>query len=490
MWSPVSLARCGSVSAKILMHEMMKSAPSASVPSAGPAAGSASAGVLRMPELVAQSIGLVGVSGGVGMLIPAVFATAGPHTWLAYVFATITLVFVSWSIMFFSRQTASQGALYTYAAWGLGGHGGLVCAACLLIAYALGGAGILLGAANALAAFLNKVGWSVDMASIPVALALTGSLALLGWFLTSRDVLMSTRVTMAVELVTIVLISLIVWGLLTLGGTVLVDRSQLSLQDVSFQQLQPGIVLAFFSFVGFESATVLGREARRPLKAVPVAVMISVLVPAGLFVLSSYAMVATFSSATDLARLEAPLSSMADRLGWGRAGVFLELGVALSFFVAFLSSLNAAARIAFALAHDGHLPCALGRLHPRHQTPHVAVGWNIALSLALSGVLIGTCGVSLVDAYGWLSTVATYGYLLAYLLVALSAPLYLLGQRRLGVRSVLWTLGAVGMLSIPLIGSVSPAPPGVYGTLPYVFVTLLALMLVVLFRGGPTRRTR
>ena len=47
----------------------------------------------------------------------------------------------------------------------------------------------------------------------------------------------------------------------------------LGLHGVKPSAVRLGVVLALFSFVGFESATTLGAEARNPLKTIPRAVV-------------------------------------------------------------------------------------------------------------------------------------------------------------------------------------------------------------------------
>ena len=51
------------------------------------------------------------------------------------------------------------------------------------------------------------------------------------------------------------------------------DLDQFRLKGVSISALGPALVLSMFSFVGFESATTLGGEAREPLKTIPRAVL-------------------------------------------------------------------------------------------------------------------------------------------------------------------------------------------------------------------------
>jgi amino acid transporter len=82
-------------------------------------------------------------------------------------------------------------------------------------------------------------------------------------------------------------------------------------------------------------------------------------------------------------------------------------GAALSMFGYIGSDLLGSPRILFAFARDGSLPRALGQLHPRTHTPHIAILCYAALAIAFA--LTGTFAELAV-----LATLAT-------------APLYILG---------------------------------------------------------------
>lgn len=432
---------------------------------------------LRLPELVAQSIGLVGVSGGVGILVPAVFATAGNGTWLAYAFATVALLFSAWSISLFARTAASPGALYAYASQGIGPIWGVICGWSLLIAYAVGAAGILQGTVNTFLVLARELGLVAAHPPLAISLLLTVVVALAAWAIAYRDIRLSTRFTLLVELLTILLIAVVLIAYL-LNGSSHVDQSQIALEGVKPEQLRLGMVLAFFSFTGFESATVLGAEAQSPLKAIPRAVIISIVGPALLFILASYTLVAAFHGQhPGLDQADGPLSILAHRLGLGGFGLIIDAGVALSFFAAFFSSINAAARIIYTFARQGLLHAATGKAHASNATPHIAVTLLVVLALIV-GLVFTANGTALLDSYGYLSSVATYGYLLAYVLVAVGAPLYLRRQGKLKPQHVLISLVSVLLLAIPLVGSVYPLPTGVYAWLPYVFLGLVGLGLL------------
>ncbi|TDV06762.1 APC family permease [Paraburkholderia caballeronis] len=458
-------------------------------PADAPHTGGLRRNYLNLPELIAQSIGLVGVSGGIGVLIPAVFATAGNGTWLAYVFAIVALLFSSWSISIFARDSASPGALYSYVSAGIGPLWGAICGWSLLIAYALAAAGILQGTLSTFLVLGREVGLLGGTVSTSVTLGLTVATAFAAWYIAFRDIRLSTRFTLLVELATLLLIAIVVIGTIAFGGHP-VDRAQIALDGVKPTQLQLGMVLAFFSFTGFESATVLGAEAKDPFRAIPRAVVISVVGPAVFFVIGAYGLVSAFEGQTPaLDHVDGPLAVLAHRLGAGWVGVLIDAGVSLSFFAAFFSSINAAARIVYTFGRQGLLHELTGRAHETNATPHVAVALVALLSL-VTALVFTAHGTALLDSYGYLSSIATYGWLLAYVLVAIGAPLYLRRQGRLKAAHVAVSVVAVALLAIPLIGSVYPAPDGVYARLPYVFLALLAVGLawfVVLRARAPER---
>lgn len=441
----------------------------------GPHTGGLRRNYLNLPELIAQSIGLVGVSGGIGVLIPAVYGTAGNGTWLAYVVAIVALLFASWSITTFARDSASPGALYTYVSLGIGPIWGVICGWSLLIAYGISAAGILEGTISSFLVFGREVGVLGASSSVNFVLALTAVTVLAAWYITYRDIRLSTRFTLAVELATLVLIAVVVIGIIAVSGHV--DHAQVALEGVKPDQLRLGMVLAFFSFTGFESATVLGVEARNPFKAIPRAVLISIVGPALFFVVASYGMVSAFQGQTPtLDHVDGPFGVLSHRLGAGWIGVLIDAGVALSFFAAFFSSINAAARVAYSFSRQGLLHSATGRAHHANATPHVAVTVIAVLSL-VTDLIFTWHGTALLDTYGYLSSIGTYGWLLAYLLVAIGAPIYLRRQGRLKAAHVLISTASVVLLAIPLVGSVYPVPDGVYAWLPYVFLAFLALGL-------------
>jgi hypothetical protein len=132
---------------------------------------------------------------------------------------------------------------------------------------------------------------------------------------------------------------------------------------------------------------------------------------------------------------------------------------------------------------------ALTRAHTSHRTPHIAI-YVVATPMVLIAIVPVLFGASAVDLTGWVGTVATFGFMLAYGLVSLAAPFYL--QQRGTPSAAVWVVGIIGVVSMAFVfwanwlpqfipGGLFPALTGVYAWLPYVFLAWVAIGLVWYF---------
>ena len=103
--------------------------------------------------------------------------------------------------------------------------------------------------------------------SLLIALAVMASGAM-----AYRDIKVSAEAMLWMEAASVTCIVAIVALTLWKHGLHL-DWEQFRLKGVTGSGVRLGLVLALFSFVGFESATTLGEEAREPLKTIPRAVL-------------------------------------------------------------------------------------------------------------------------------------------------------------------------------------------------------------------------
>src|SRR5262249_29505468 len=128
----------------------------------------------------------------------------------------------------------------------------------------------------------------------PVALFAIAAAA--GGFLAYRDIRLSAGMMLVLEIASIAAI-LLLGGIIGWKHGSLFDLSQFALGRGSVRGIQSGLVLAVFAFVGFESATTLGHEAKTPLRTIPRAVLSSTIFAGVFFIAISYIEVMGFGNA-------------------------------------------------------------------------------------------------------------------------------------------------------------------------------------------------
>jgi amino acid transporter len=426
---------------------------------------------LSLFEVVGQSVGGIAPTVTPALILPLVFASAGNASWAAMAFATVALLFLAAQMKVFGRRVASPGALYVYAAEGLGSFAGIVSGLALTLAYLFDVVAILAGFANELAILLRSLG--LDPGPFGSA-GLVLAIAVAAGILSYRDVKVSTRVCSSIEFLTMAVVLLLIGAFFLRDGTV-VDPDQLSFRNTTPDQFRQGLVLAFFSFVGFETAADLGTEARNPLKAIPRALVTSIALSGAFFIVSAYGLVAAFHDVIPpLDKQDAPLTTLAASLGFDGIGLYIPLAIAVSLFAAGVAILNAGSRVIYSLAHRGVFHSRASMAHATHATPHIALLALVLVSLVIvAGLSAG--GVSLLDIFGYAGTLSTFGLIVAYIGVAVAAPVYLKKQGRLRLWNALSALITLILLLVALAGNLYPVPDWPSNILPYIFAGLLML---------------
>jgi amino acid transporter len=423
--------------------------------------------VLSPMETLAQSVSTIAPTTTPAATIPLVCALAGNGTWLAYVLATAAILLVALCISRFARYSASPGSLYIYASMILPPALGATAAWSLLLAYVATGSSVIGGFyhyANLLLRDATGRGMSAAMLAVIVTAVSIG----IAW----RDVKISARLMLWIEAVSVTLILTVVLLVLAKNGFHL-DWTQLKLRGMTGSGLRLGLVLALFSFVGFESATTLGSEARNPLKTIPRAVIQSALLAGAIFILCAYTEVLGLRTVgQDLGKSDAPMRILASVGGVPILGLFIDCGVLVSMFAGTLACITAAARVLLLMSHNGLTHGALRTTHAKHETPGRAIVVTGIAAVAPVAVLAAR-GASGLDVYGWMGSLATYGFIVAYALVSVALPRYLQehGACRPGTRIIPWLAFAAMLLA--LIGNLYPVPEGPYGKLPYIYLAYL-----------------
>ena len=430
---------------------------------------------LSAVETLAQSVSTISPTATPVATIPLVCALAGNGTWLAYILATAAIFLVALCVSKFARYSASPGSLYSYAEPILPPSVGAIVAWSLLLAYVATGSSVIGGFYHYGNLLILDAGDHIVSAVI-LAILVTAISVWIAW----RDVKVSARLMLWIEAVSVTLILIVVALVLTRFRHHL-DWEQLQLRGMTGSGLRLGLVLALFSFVGFESATTLGSEARDPLKTIPRAVIQSALLSGAIFTVCAYAEVLGFRVAgQDLGTSPAPMRVLAGVGGLESLGVVIDIGALVSLFACTLACITAAARVLLLMSHGGLTHGSLRVTHARNETPGRAV-IVAGIAAVLPVAVLAARGARGLDVYGWMGSLGTYGFIVAYGLTCLALPRYLRnhGACRPGARIIPWLTCFVMLLA--LAGNLYPVPEGAYGKLPLIFLAYLALGLLWFF---------
>lgn len=166
-------------------------------------------------------------------------------------------------------------------------------------------------------------------------------------------------------------------------------------------------LVALYAFTGFESGAIAAGETRDPKRAVPLA-LIGTVVAVGLL----YAFVQWAYSASTPTSSETPLLDLARRLGGPVAGFALALTVLVSVIANLGASLLASPRLTVGMAQEKMLPARFAAISQRFGTPAFSILFYGAftLMLALSGGFV------------FLAIVSTLARLASYFGCVLAAP--------------------------------------------------------------------
>ncbi|MGA8325628.1 MAG: amino acid permease [Candidatus Cybelea sp.] len=151
------------------------------------------------------------------------------------------------------------------------------------------------------------------------------------------------------------------------------------------------LYITLYDYVGYADAALLGDEIVRPQRTIPVAILLSVLIVAILYVLLQIGVLGSVPWQSLLDAHGQP-TAQAQYVGalvvertWGRyAAEAITLLVLITAFASLYGNLLGFSRISFAAARDGAFLPSFAKLHPSKEFPHVALIAVGALSLIAS----------------------------------------------------------------------------------------------------------
>jgi amino acid transporter len=438
---------------------------SASLPTARPLKKDA----LGPRELLAQNIAVISPTMTAALIVPVMFSNTGDWSWLSYALGTVMLIFVALNLNQFASRFAGSGSMYQYICKSLGTTVGGLGGWSLIWAYV----GISVAGATGFAVFAGTLLGMVGINNVPPVILFAVCVAISG-FCAWKNVALSAKLILVLEGISVALITFVCFVALGVKGFT-VDPTQVNVSTIPYSNLGLGVVVAIFSLVGFESATAFGDEARNPLKSIPQAVILSLLLSGAFFVFVTYVEVQiTHGYSTTLDQIATPLNVMASLVHMPYLAGPLSACAMVSFFALNLSCLNSGARVIYIMGKQGLFHKATTDSHHKNETPHIAIIVMSAISFTAPSYFSLT-RMSPLDIFNDAGTMAAFGFLVPYIFITIGAPIFVKSLGQLRLRHWLLAGASLALLIIPTVGCVYPVPPAPVKYYPYLFVAYLII---------------
>lgn len=404
-----------------------------------PAEGRLGAGKLRLPDVIAQSVGFMGPVFSSAFVIPLIIGIGsatgqggGLASPLSVIIAAVGIFGLGWVISQYAKRIHAAGSLYDYVTEGLGQRVGAVAGWLYYGGVMVLGAGLALLIGGFIHDTIQSEFGAGTMPDWAWTLLIVAALTLLAYL----GVQVSTRFQLAMALISLTVLTIFfIYVIVKLGGANSARAFNPSSAADGWSGIFLGVLYGVLLFVGFETSANLAEETPNPRREIPFAVMFTAALALGYFVLATYVEIAGFHF--DMKQIVAAaggpvfaLGSPASAGGYGAVWLrrVLELVVLFDMLAVLMGIFVSASRGIFGMARDRRLPAPLARVDPGRGTPVVAIGALSALCVVfvlLDQFFPGLWALPKTPHYfamfAWGSTFGAFSMVIVYLLMCVGA---------------------------------------------------------------------
>lgn len=418
----------------------------------------------------AQGLAAAAPSVAIAVVPFSLFVAAGKGAaWAVLIGLTIT-VLIAATISFQAKRTVSSGSLGTYTGNGLGPGFAFAAGFSLLVGYIGFATTGTLGGVLYLDSFLESIGLGSQATWFKLLLVVV--IVAVASYLPYRGVAIAAKYELVFELIAIVSIFVIIVGAYLAYGF-RVDWEQWDLGHLGTSTTFIAAVSAVGSYAGFESVASLGAEAKDAHRNIARSLLRVVLLLGVLYIVATYPQVLFFDG---IDGDNAVLPQLADAAGVSWVNYAVSAAVAVAFIVFVTAVTTAAARSLFTFAHEGALPQVFAKVHPTHKTPWVGIAFIGVLAFIFSAVAtFSSSGRLVFEVYG--GYVATWGFLVSYLLVVIATPIWLYRIKALTPLRLVVSSAATLALGYVIFSNFYPVPEFPFNILPFIYGGILLVGL-------------
>ncbi|MFG2768074.1 APC family permease [Streptomyces rubiginosohelvolus] len=313
---------------------------------------------------------------GVYVLVGQVATESGGAVWAPLLVALCLALLTAASYAELVTKYPRAGGASHYATLAYGPFLGFLAGFCMLAA------GIVSVAALARGFGGDYLSEFITLPVVLVTIVFLTALALLN----ARGIRESTRANVVATVIEVSGLLLVVG----LGAWIVLrgDGDMGRLTDLGTSREGPvaavlsGAVLAYYSFVGFETSVNVAEETRDPRRSYPRALFGALLTAGAVYVLVGVAAAVAVPTG-ELAKSSGPLLEVVRAAGGVPTELFSAIALVAVANGALLTGIMSS-RLAYGMARDGLLPRFLTKVLPGRRTPWTAIATTTALSLLLA----------------------------------------------------------------------------------------------------------
>lgn len=309
---------------------------------------------LSLVEITLTGIGNI-LGAGIYVLMGRAAGLAGNFVWFSFLFAGATAALSAFSYMELSSMYPRAGAEYEFVKRAFGERMGLFAG--LLVIYFV----IITSSAVALG-FGRYFGNLFGTGNLGGAIGLFFFLSLIMVY----GIKESARLAVSITLIEFIGLLIIIYVGFPHFGAV----NYFEAPDIA--GVFEASALIFFAFLGFEDIVRLSQETKDAEKTVPRALLIAISVTVFLYICVAVAAVSVLDFRV-LGLSEVPLADVAAVALGNDASILLSWIALFSTMNTVLVVMLGGSRIVYGMADAGSLPQTLARVHPRFQTPWIAI---------------------------------------------------------------------------------------------------------------------
>jgi L-asparagine transporter-like permease len=384
---------------------------------------------LRVRHLVMLAVGGT-IASGFLLFAGSAIGLAGPAVIISYVIAGIITVAVMACLAELCVTKPVSASFATYARDTMGPLAGFTTGWNYWLAWVMGAATESVAAGTYFHSFYSFAPvWLVAaiIIAIEMAINLVGVL-----FMGEYEFILSTIKIIA-------LVAFIVIGICAILGIGFHSEgvAQLTANHGFFPKGSGAVFTAlltvFFAYAGIELVGVTAEESVNPARDVPRALFYTVGIVVALFVIGIFILMAILPWAT-AGTSSSPFVDAIKSLNIPVIATVLNWIVISASVSSVDGALYTASRMLFAQAREGNFPKALATTHARRKVPTLAIA-TTATCMFIGALLAYFFPAS---AYIFVASLSAFGFLFAWLMIALAQPLYRRKMGRDWVRNLKW----------------------------------------------------